>query len=133
MSFKTTSKNLGYIWKKLLKLAQKKGIPHNQIDQIVGIKQKVNLTKAEIWAGRQLERWLLEDIGERYDVVGGKTYRVKISIEFAECILIPSRLARERIQLISKPIILMSREEKMSRVFARGLKMAEKMDSGDLL
>ena len=93
MSFKTTSRNIKYIWRKLLRLAQDRGSNHISIKNIVGDTQKLRLTNAELSSAIELSKWILDDIPERYNIIGGKTYRFNYGLVLC---LIPIELAEER-------------------------------------
>lgn len=93
MEFKTTSRSIKYIWRKLLRIAQDRGYDHISIKNVVGDTQKLKLTNAELLSAVTLSKWILDDIPERYNIINGKTYRFSYGLELA---LIPIELATDR-------------------------------------
>ena len=76
------------IYAKFLENAEKNGIDHRRIDKVV--RNTFVATSAEVEAGKQFYNWVLEDIGNRYKIIGGKTWRA------GEDMLFPSRLVEQR-------------------------------------
>lgn len=84
------------IYKKFLDQAKKEGYDHTAINQIVGRETKAVLTKAEVEAGLNFSNWVQEDIGKRYEIIGGKTWKFTTG---RGIVLIPAGLAQQRIGL----------------------------------
>jgi len=84
------------IYKKFLDEAVKQGYDHSAINQIVGVERQAVLTKAEVQAGLNFSNWVMEDIGQRYEIIGGKTWNFTTS---KGIVLIPKNLAEERLGL----------------------------------
>ena len=74
----------------------KKEYEHTAINQIVGKETKAVFTEAEVEAGLNFSKWLQEKIGERYEIIGGKTYNFTSS---RGIVLIPKDLAESRLWL----------------------------------
>jgi len=89
-------KEVKKLFKKFLEGSQKEGYSHNAINKIVGRKRQVVLTEAEVVAGLNFSRWVQENIGKRYKVVGGETCIFKTKKGLC---LIPNDLAQTRLGL----------------------------------
>ena len=61
------------VYNKFLKDAEERGLDHTRIDK--GVRNKFVATWAEVEAGKKFYDWTLEDIGTRYKIIGGKTWR----------------------------------------------------------
>jgi hypothetical protein len=86
------------VYKKFLKNAIKAGFAHNAINRIVGKERKAVLTEAEVEAGLAFSKWVEDEIGKRYEVIGGKTWVFTTS---RGRVLIPAKLADVRLGLNS--------------------------------
>ncbi len=98
MNKKEAQRKTNQLYAKFLKKAEKEGYDHNAINQIVGLGPQAVLTEAEIKAGQEFEKWLLEDIGKRYELIGGNTWQFTVK---GGNVLIPAGLAASRIGLNS--------------------------------
>lgn len=65
--------NSDSVYNKFLKDAENRGHDHTRIDKVV--RNKFVATWAEVEAGKKFYNWTLEDIGNRYKIIGGKTWR----------------------------------------------------------
>lgn len=76
------------VFKHFLKDAEKRGYDHIRIDKVV--RNKFVATWAEVEAGKKFYNWTLEDIGDRYRIIGGKTWRA------GDNMLFPTELVNDR-------------------------------------
>ena len=83
-----TNANSDNVYKKFLNDAEKRGHDHTRIDKVV--RNKFVATWAEVEAGKQFYNWTLEDIGNRYKIIGGKTWRA------GDDMLFPTKLVNSR-------------------------------------
>jgi len=83
------------IFREFLKESERK-LDNSAINRIVGETRKAVLTEAEVDAGRKFYDWVLKNIGERYRIIGGKTWIFQTSIGK---VLIPKELAERRLWL----------------------------------
>lgn len=80
--------NPANVYKSFLKDAENRGHDHTRIDKVV--RNKFVATWAEVEAGKSFHNWVLEDIGNRYKIIGGKTWRA------GKDMLFPNELVHRR-------------------------------------
>lgn len=76
------------VYKKLLEDAKRRGFDHSAINNVV--RNTFVATSAEVEAGKRFNNWVLEDIGARYGIIGGKTWKA------GKDMLFPSQLVQQR-------------------------------------
>lgn len=76
------------VYNRLLKDAEQRGFDHMGMNIVV--RNTFVATAAEVEAGKRFNKWVLEDIGNRYGIIGGKTWKAGNNMLF------PVKLVQQR-------------------------------------